>query len=50
MIARFVTSHAKVTIIMHSMPSIDHEEVEKDEYFQELVDLINHIPHHDCHG
>ena len=47
MTARFVTSHAKVTIIQCCMPPTDHEEVVKDKYFQELQDLVSHVSHYD---
>ena len=43
----FVTSHAKVTMVKCYAPPNDHEEVQKDEYYQQLQDLISHISCHD---
>ena len=47
MMASFVTSHAKVTIIQDNTPPNNHEEVKKDEYHQQLQYLVSHTPHHD---
>ncbi|XP_058612499.1 uncharacterized protein LOC131527427 [Onychostoma macrolepis] len=45
--ARFVTSHAKVTIVQCYAPRDDHEDTEKDLVYQQLQDLLDKVPRHD---
>ena len=44
MMARFITPHAKVMIIQCYAPPSDHEDAEKDDYYQKLQELVNNIP------
>ena len=45
--ARFITQHAKISIIQCYAPTNQHEESKKDEFYLQLQDQIDSIPRHD---
>ena len=44
---RFITSHAKVNIAQCYAPSNEHDDADKDAFYQQLQDVVDKIPHHD---
>ena len=42
-----MTYHAKVSIIHCYAPTNDHEDVDEEDIYQQLWDLVNKILHHD---
>ena len=45
--ARFITAHAKVTVIQCYAPPNDHDDDDKDAFYQQLQDLVEKVPRHD---
>ena len=47
MTARFITSHAKVSIVPCYAPTNEHDDADKDAFYQQLQDAVDKIPRHD---
>ena len=47
MTARFITSHAKVSIVPCYAPTNEHDDADKDAFYQHLQDVVDKIPRHD---